>query len=405
MDELRSVEYLPEPNEPRVVSAVDPSVSGFEDEWRSEVTGWFPAIAQPIKRVSQPYFLVSRSIALAFFAAIVVLVWRFEWLIIELPLPDSEWAFEDSGIRDLQAMGLDGTGVHVCMVDTGIDLSHSAFNGRTIVFKDYVGGSSSPVEYGAIAHGTLMAGILLSQEHQIGVATNVTFAMVATLQEDENGMNTGDESLVADAIRWCDQVFDADIISLSLGGMTPKEGETESKSVSATRQVTDKGIFVVAAAGNDGGPSDDGDVSSPGNIPRVITVGAHDRFGEVWSNSSIGNVSLNLDESRQHPNMKPEILAPGVQIISAGEQNAWYSSSGTSDSTVFVAGALALILQEYPQLKPSSNSNGSCIDAVKEALMDSTSTQNAAPKHDSKEGYGVLNAVMWYQEVGKIVNC
>jgi len=112
-----------------------------------------------------------------------------------------------------------------------------------------------------------------------------------------------------------------------------------------------------------------------------------------------------MDQSRQHPNMKPEILAPGVQIISSGEQNAWYSSSGTSDSTVFVAGALALILQEYPQFKSSSNSNGSCIDAVKKALMDSTSTQKAASNHDSKKGYGVLNAEMWYQEVSKIGDC
>lgn len=405
MDGLRNVEYLPEPNEPRVVSAVDPSIAGYEDEWRSGVTGWLPSIVRPIGQTYRPFAIFSRAFALALFASLLVIVWRFEWLIIELPPPKSEWAFDDTGIRELQEIGLDGSGVNVCMVDTGIDFTHDAFEGLTIVFKDFVGGSSSPVEYGAIAHGTLMAGILLGQNHQLGAAPSVNFAMVAALREDANGMNTGEESIVADAIRWCHEVFDADIISLSLGGMHQNEQEVESRSVSATRQVTDKGVYVVAAAGNDGGVDDDGDVSSPGNVPRVITVGAHDRLGNVWVNSSIGNQTLSDGSSREHPHLKPEIIAPGVQIVSTGEQNAWYSSSGTSDSTVFVTGVLALILQEHPQFKHTSTSNGQCIDAVKMALMRSTANDGVAPQHDSKSGYGVLNAAKWLEEVGKISSC
>ena len=58
-------------------------------------------------------------------------------------------------------------------------------------------------------------------------------------------------------------------------------------------------------------------------------------------------------EQRVHPNMKPEIIAQ-VSIVSTGSDGQWYSSSGTSDSTVFVTGALALILQDQPQLRPSS---------------------------------------------------
>ena len=62
-----------------------------------------------------------------------------------------------------------------------------------------------------------MAGILLSTDFQQGIAPNVTLGMAAALSANGEN-NTGSESRVADAIRWCIFDFDADIISLSLGG-------------------------------------------------------------------------------------------------------------------------------------------------------------------------------------------
>ena len=405
MDELRNVEYLPEPHDPRVVSAVDPSIEGYDDQWRSSVTGWFPRIARPFPRIRRPFNLVSKGIMASLIVILMLFIWRYEWFIIEIPPPTSEWAYDDNGIRDLQEVGLNGSGIRVCMVDTGIDLTHDAFDGVSIVFKDLIQGSSTPQEYGAIAHGTLMSGILIAQNVQLGVAPSIDFAMVVALQEDENGKNTGEESVVADAIRWCDSTFNADIISLSLGGMEQNRDGLESETVSATRQVTDKGIFVVAAAGNDGGVDDDGDVSSPGTVDRVITVGAHDRFGRVWSNSSIGKISNSDGDLRVDPHKKPEILAPGVQVVSTGENNAWYSSSGTSDSTVFVSGTLALLLQEFPQFRASSATNGDCIDTVKRALMQSTMNNDGEVTHDLKSGYGMLDAMKWYEELEKNSAC
>ena len=44
MEELRGVELLPEPGEPKILSAVDPSTAGHEGEWRAEVTGWAPVL-------------------------------------------------------------------------------------------------------------------------------------------------------------------------------------------------------------------------------------------------------------------------------------------------------------------------------------------------------------------------
>ena len=69
--------------------------------------------------------------------------------------------------------GLTGDGVRVCVVDTGMDLSNPAFNGVEIAFKDMIGNSATPVDYGFLAHGTLMVGLLVAQSHQLGMAPNI----------------------------------------------------------------------------------------------------------------------------------------------------------------------------------------------------------------------------------------
>ena len=246
-----------------------------------------------------------------------------------------------------------------------------------------------------------MAGILLSNDFQPGIAPEVTLGMAAALSANGEN-NTGSETRVADAIRWCIFDFGADIISLSLGGAQDQSASREGPAVSATRQAIDAGIFVVAAAGNDGGSGDDGFVSAPGNVNLVITVGASDREGNVWSQSSMGE-SVDKDGNvRVYPNQKPELVAPGVDILSTGADNQWYTSSGTSDATVFVAGALALILEAHPELKTNAQSTTACIELVKRALVDS---MNSDSQHDSKQGYGQLKASAWLGQFSDEITC
>ena len=59
MEGLRDVEYLPEPSDRRIVSAVDPTVIGFQDEWRSETMGWAPLQVEPVGRYNRQRFLIS----------------------------------------------------------------------------------------------------------------------------------------------------------------------------------------------------------------------------------------------------------------------------------------------------------------------------------------------------------
>jgi len=401
MEELRGVELLPEPGEPKILSAVDPSTNDHQDQWRAEVTGWAPTVPETIPYRPRRLFSITSGVMMAIFLGIIVLLWQSNLLLLQLPPSTSEWAFEQSEIRALQDDGLSGEGVRVCMVDTGLSLSHTSLEGVEVVFKDFVGNSVEPEDYGSISHGTLMAGLLVSNDYQIGIAPNVTLGMAAALSANGEN-NTGSETRVGDAIRWCIFDFEADIISLSLGGEQDQSASREGPAVSATRQAIDAGIFVVAAAGNDGGSGDDGFVSAPGNVDLAITVGASGRDGSVWSQSSMGEAMDSDGNQRVFPHQKPELTAPGVGIVSTGKDNQWYASSGTSDATVFVTGALALILEAHPQLKPNATSTTSCIELVKRALAESLSQDFT---HDATTGYGDLKAQSWLNRVSASPNC
>ena len=401
MEELRRVDLLPEPGEPKILSAIDPSTSGHDHHWRAEVTGWAPMVPDSISYRPRRMFSLASAAIMALFLGTIVILWQSNLLLLQLPPPKSEWAFESTEIRELQEDGLTGEGVRVCMVDTGLSLTHSSLQQADVVFEDFVGNSLEPKDYGSIAHGTLMAGILLSTDFQTGIAPNVTLGMAAALSANGEN-NSGSETRVADAIRWCIFEFEADIISLSLGGEQDQSASREGPAVSATRQATDAGIFVVAAAGNDGGTSDDGYVSAPGNVNLAITVGASDRGGDAWKRSSQGESTDADGNLRQYPHQKPELIAPGVGILSTGMDDQWYTSSGTSDATVFVTGALSLILEAHPELKPHEDSTTACIELVKAALADSISLDS---EHDSVRGYGLLKANAWLSQLSDDTTC
>ena len=375
------MEFLPEPGEPRILTAVDPSAVQHEAEWRSDVMGWAPSV---VTAVPQRKRRVARSsFGLVGLLVMIGLIASQGWFLVEIPLGNSEWAFERTGLREFSEEGYDGTGVRVCVVDTGIDTSHPAFGDQNVVFRDFVGRSTEPIDRGATAHGTMMSGLLVSDGHQQGAVPGITLGVAAALSGDSDGENTGDDAIVAEAIDWCHEGFDADLVSLSLGGER-MEGQRDVV-VSSVRRALDAGVFVVAAAGNDGGAEDDGRVASPAFLPRVIAVGATNETGAVWENSSRG------DGMGDAPNQKPEVTAPGVNVISTGANDDWFSSSGTSVSTVLVSGALAMILEAHPELKVDDDR---CIVHVKHALREAL-----GGPHDPQSGYGELDAMAWFEAV------
>ena len=285
----------------------------------------------------------------------------------------------------------DGSGVKVCIVDSGIDTSHPDLSGMNLVqWRDFVNNQEEP--YDDQGHGTSMAGILVSNGWMKGVAPKVDLYVAKAL----SGNGSGDDGDVAEAIDWCvDQ--GVNIISLSLGGapgLIPFNPFSGRDSGDAAGDAADQGIVVIAAAGNDGGPDDDGDVAHPSSERLVISVGGVTQDGSHWSGSSIGDNNGNLFPiilPRQDPHKKPEIVAPAQGVPVINNQGTWSIVDGTSAATVFVTGAVALLLEAQPSLS-GNNSSGSSdtVIQIKQAIMDSSKPLPSQDGHDDNYGYGML---------------
>lgn len=283
--------------------------------------------------------------------------------------------------------------ITVCIVDSGISMEHSDFSELQLAgWKDFVNNRAEP--YDDHGHGTSMAGILVANGWMKGVANDVDLLVAKAL--GSNG--SGDDGIVAEAIDWCVS-NGAHIISLSLGGapdVLPFNLGSGRNSGDASNDAIDAGIYVVAAAGNDGGADDDGDVAHPSSEQQVISVGGVTISGTSWSGSSEGDnngriLPLPVLLPRGDPNQKPEIVAPAQAVPVLTKDGGWGLADGTSAATVYVTGALALLLQENPTLRADEAGSTDTVATVKTWLMDSAVPEENQNGHDDRYGYGMLD--------------
>ncbi|RJU86099.1 MAG: hypothetical protein DWB89_04320 [Candidatus Poseidoniales archaeon] len=342
-------------------------------------------------------FSLSMLIILASSIAILY-IWKGEDLVIERPSPAlSSWETEYKGLTGVSNQtlsGLNGEGVVICVVDSGIDLSHPDLSDLVLKgWLDSVNGLDEP--YDDEGHGTAMSGIIVADGGLKGVSRGVEL-LVAKAIDDEG---QGESNSVANSVDWCVQQG-ADIISLSLGGgQSIGSGFfTTDELGQSVDEALDSGVFVIASAGNDG-EDDDGDVGSPGSIEDVICVGGVTRTGDIWSGSSEGDNDGRLWPNpilpRNNPDKKPEMVAPGHEVpvlMASGVGNSgwWGWSSGTSAATAWVSGSLALLLQEDSSLQRENSSGRESIEAVKEAITQYSQMMDGQDSHDDHYGYGHL---------------
>jgi len=239
--------------------------------------------------------------------------------------------------------GLDGKGVKVAVLDTGVDATHPDLAGKIAEAKNF---SDSPDTVDRFGHGTHVAATVAgtgaaSGGSRKGVAPGAQLMIGKVLGDDGYGY----ESSIIEGMQWA--VADgAKVVNMSLGG-GPTDG-TDPLSAAVDEISAQSGALFVVAAGNDGAESS---IGSPGAAPAALTVGAVDRDDTLADFSSRG--PRLGDEG-----LKPEITAPGVGIVAARAAGTtmgdpvdalYTAASGTSMATPHVAGAAAIVAQQHPQ--------------------------------------------------------
>lgn len=272
----------------------------------------------------------------------------------ERPLRDGPtltYGLEKIGMQVLKEKmpNLDGRGVRLGVLDTGIDESHPDLKGKVLAFKSFVESEEAPHdEHG---HGTHVAGTMVGGEssgNRIGVAPGASLVVGQIF--DENG--SADEDQILDGMQW---IADPDgdpntddaprVVNNSWGNDLPGGDPRDKPTCRAVEGWMKLSILPVFAAGNFGPGS--GLVSTPGACPGSLSVGATDKRDEIASFSSRGPAVWSTGTV-----MQPLLSAPGVKVLSSSLSGRYVMLSGTSMAAPHVAGVAALLLQAYPNMSP-----------------------------------------------------
>ncbi|HSD57262.1 MAG TPA: S8 family serine peptidase, partial [Methanotrichaceae archaeon] len=369
----------------------------------------------------------------------------------EASTPGSKYESPSVSIKadKLWEKGIDGKGVTVAVIDSGIDRNHPDLIDKVIGEKNFLKDDATADDL--LGHGTMVAGIIAgsgaaSGGKYKGIAPGASLLSVKVI--DSNG--NGKVSDIIAGIEWA-MYNGADVLSLSLGGLNL--GETNPPITMAADKAMDAGAVVFVAAGNrnnskldsftgastmdaadmdtvdmdtvdmeaagnidlvDLSQTDDQDdkdvllllvpillalppglIDSPGDGVKVVTVGASDSDGRVAAFSGSGPT--------RDGRTKPDIVGPGVDVISTVPPglekpdyvDVYYArESGTSLSTPVAAGLAALLLQADTNLTPAG---------VKAAMTRGAHKLNnslGAEYEDYYQGAGHLDANQSYQSLG-----
>ena len=310
-----------------------------------------------------------------------------------------------SGDGRSSAVSTSRDGIAVAIVDSGIAPHPDLPLGRIRAFKDFVSGGRTPVD--GCGHGTHVAGIvagsgLNSDGLYAGIAPDADIVALRVLGDDCSG-NTSD---VIDALEWIARnhvFYKIKIVNISLGHAVLESIFTDPL-VQAVERLSRKGIVVVTAAGNRGinpatGNPGFGGVGVPCNAPSAICVGSLDTQGTPDLADDRVTDSSSRGPSRFDLLAKPDVVAPGVNIVSLAARGSrlfneyeelrvpgamgrpeYFTLSGTSMAAPSVAGAAALLLRENHALT---------VHAVKLALQ---FTSRLLPLTDVlTQGAGAIN--------------
>ena len=306
-------------------------------------------------------------------------------------------AQEDARSENTGFTSLNGTGVGIAVLDSGVDDTHNLIKASTgrpaIVYsKTYTSIAANRDYFG---HGTHVASLLMGNpgfksDYYGGIAFESKIVSLGVLDAAGSGVSSN----VVAAIDWCitnKATYNIRIINMSLGAPA-KDSYKNDPLCLAVRRAYNAGIVVFVAAGNRGknslGQKIYGGIDSPGIEPSAITVGATNTFGtDTRTDDKIATYSSrgptrgyykDLSGLKHYDNLiKPDIVAPGNKLIGAISPSSVGKStslitllpslktggssvttdqvmylSGTSMATPVVAGVAAMMLEANPNLTP-----------------------------------------------------
>ena len=232
------------------------------------------------------------------------------------------------GLNELWAESLGDPRICVAVLDGPVDLSHPSLATANITqIETLVSGIAD--QGPASQHGTHIASIIFGQHHGPvkGIAPHCRGLIIPVFKDDGAGSIACSQLDLARAISVAIQE-DAHIINIS-GGELTISGTAHPILTDAVRDCSNRGVLIVAAAGNEGCDC----LHIPGALPSVLTVGAMSAQGEP------------LDFSNWGERYRAQgILAPGENILCASSGGVTVRNSGTSYATPVVSGIAALLL-------------------------------------------------------------
>ncbi|MGC4816614.1 S8 family serine peptidase [Micromonospora sp. DT63] len=277
------------------------------------------------------------------------------------------------GAPAVWAGGNTAAGVDVAVLDSGADAEHPDLAGQITASSSFVPEEPDILDYKG--HGTHVASTIAgtgaaSGGVERGVAPGARLHVGKVL----NSEGSGQDSWIIAGMEWAAREQKARVVSMSLGGEATDGSDPMSQAVD--RLSAETGALFVIAAGNSGPAS----IGSPGAANSALTVGAVDSTDHLADFSSQG-------PRAGDGGLKPEITAPGVDILAARSHQVRGSGdytlmSGTSMATPHVAGTAALVAAAHPDWTGQR---------IKEALV---STVKATPDYTPYQaGAGRVDAV------------
>lgn len=244
-----------------------------------------------------------------------------------------------------------GKGVTIALIDSEVDKRHNELQGTIPQELDTLDAQEPPH-----SHGTAMAGAIVSHARLLGVAPNAKILAVRAFGKSNNTAE-GTTLSILKGIEWSVSQG-ARIINMSFAG--PRDPSIER----ALKAAHDKGVVLIAAAGNAGPKSPP---LYPGADPNVIAVTATDVADKLFSGANQG--------------LQVSVAAPGVDVLAPAPDESYQMSTGTSIATAHVSGVVALMLERDPTLKP---------DDVRR-ILESTATDLGPKGKDNQFGWGLVN--------------